>query len=355
MHQSFGDWYRAATIKPDGEDLKKRWVGVHQFDPSRAYMLELARLFFGLGKPSEKFLQDFRNVFQEADPAFPVKDNDLELRLLAGAELADCWFSHPGPRGYFATLLVLCGSVQGKRPAIVPDIVTLAAQQLSAQCIRRFNAASLGTPAKFEAKAISALKGQLAQNNTQSLAEPFVALTHEVTRLQKVLGALQQRLALQAEETNMLWWMLGEHGRDADKHLAALPPAVVPLTVGIDLADLVEVLPGPMAVVAFLNRALRLTEAKPDTTLRLRDCIAAVSTEEREKWVEADRWTEALGEVCAIHDTLKLSLASSQKEAWLPAFQERTGFTEDFTMSAQELAYQAYLEVLLDGCWRALA
>jgi GTPase-associated system helical domain len=85
MHSDFAEWYRSAGIEPDGAILQKRWTAVSEFALDKDTIIELVRLFFGLGQPGESFIAAFRGTLQKEDPAFKVRDNEHELALLSGA------------------------------------------------------------------------------------------------------------------------------------------------------------------------------------------------------------------------------------------------------------------------------
>jgi hypothetical protein len=59
MHSDFAEWYMSAGIEPDGAILQKRWTAVSEFSLDKDTIIELVRLFFGLGQPGESLLPLF--------------------------------------------------------------------------------------------------------------------------------------------------------------------------------------------------------------------------------------------------------------------------------------------------------
>lgn len=344
IHSSFGDWYRAAKVAPDGDILKKRWAGVHAFSPDRAQVVELTRTFYRIGRQTDQFMTDFRGAFQKDDPAFSAKGNEMELAVLAGAALVDSWCSYGEPDGSYAALAVICASCRDLRKPVVPGIVELAVQEFGERCVDRFQSPD-AKPADLGQKAQQQVQAHCDSGATPNLGAPFISLMQEVARL-------RHQVELNAEETNILWWMLGEHSRDSGQHLADLEPGAACLTVGKDLADLVRKPPGPLAALAFLDRALGLTKAKPDVRIRLKDAVQAVPPPQREKWLASSRWDDVLGDICPLSLALRLSLTATKKDSWLPAFEERTGISKNTALAARELAHQIYLEGVLHQLWR---
>src|SRR5438093_1564530 len=138
MHQDFGEWYRARRIEPNAEALPKRWTGVVAFDGSGSEIVSLARLFYGLGKPSDQFLSAFRAVFQTADAAFPMKKNDQELIVLAGAKLIHLIEFSDKEKACMAALSLVCGAAQNLRKAApIADILEKAVKYLNESAAKR--------------------------------------------------------------------------------------------------------------------------------------------------------------------------------------------------------------------------
>src|SRR5262249_6592381 len=90
MHPDFADWYRRIEIDPKADELQKRWQAIEAFH-QKATATDLAdatRVFFGMAPGSQGFLAKYRTEFKATDDAFPMRDNDAELQVLAGATLA---------------------------------------------------------------------------------------------------------------------------------------------------------------------------------------------------------------------------------------------------------------------------
>ena len=56
--------------------------------------------------------------------------------------------------------------------------------------------------------------------------------------------------------------LFSEHSRDAQRPWATLPPAALPIMAGKELGDLTQVIPGPVAARAFLDRVTRCGKGK---------------------------------------------------------------------------------------------
>src|SRR5260370_26003029 len=112
MHKFFPDWYRVAGIQPDSESVAKRWAGVEaagaRDDTSK--VLDVARLFLGSTTLTNESKDQFGSAFRKTDPAFPLRDNDLELRVLGGALVAHCLETQTTDAGAALALAVVSGA-----------------------------------------------------------------------------------------------------------------------------------------------------------------------------------------------------------------------------------------------------
>ena len=89
MNSDFSEWFRAAGMEPQADELQKRWAGVDAFEAGRDEVVSLVELFFGFCGGKDTFLASFRKAFQDADASFRMRDNDRELAVLAVPKACD--------------------------------------------------------------------------------------------------------------------------------------------------------------------------------------------------------------------------------------------------------------------------
>jgi hypothetical protein len=346
VHSSFADWYRTAGIEPDSATLAKRWKGAVDFDVGGSETIELACIFFGVSKPTKKFLEAFRGSLQKADPAVPTKSNAHELRVLAGAALVDAIERGDEPLADLAALSLVAGAGQNVRTTPpVPEIPEIAARYLSSRGARR-ESPSESEFEEFDQKLIEDIATQCATNAPENLGAPLQKLADEVKRVYSATGALQQQLRLQSEETNILWWLFGAHSRDLRRRFADLPLPAVCIIAGKELCDLALVIPGPPAAIAFLDQILRLSKPKLPKSISLRDAINNTPHDWRAE-LGKNRWSEPLLHLMPVMNGIKISLTVGEGEDWGPAFKHAAGIDADINLPPTDLAYQTYLEALL--------
>jgi hypothetical protein len=333
--------------------LTNRWAAIHEFDPSKQTQLELAKHFFQLNPVSEKVLAEFRAAFFAKDPAL-LEDNEPEMRVLAGAELVDCWMSYTAPWQSLAALLVLCGSCRGLRSPAVAQVVELSIEKLAQLCSARFGGAPEAGTAKWAATLEEQLKKPLKDGEVPALAAPLTTIVNEMDRLRKHNDYLARKLAVQGEETNILWWVFGGFYRSAERKYSDLKIEAAPLAIADHLANLVAELPGPMAAQAFIDFGLERANHKIDEKIKIKDAVAAIDAADREKWVKDFDMEPSLVELCPITTAIKLSLAVGKPAEWAANFAERTQLKKDTALPAAELGYQLYLELILNRVWKQI-
>jgi GTPase-associated system helical domain len=311
MHTDFAEWHKSAGMKPDAEALPKHWTAIEAYDPQVEDIVSLTRLFYRLGKPDETFLASFRASFQTADTLFPMRDNDQQLAVLAGAELVHVIDKRSQDLADMAALSLVCAAAQNLRsgPPVL-EIPEIAARYLE------------------------------KRTTTRSLPDD------DASKSWDKLQELERELAIVGEESNMLWWLVSEHSRDLKKPWSKYPLAVS-IVAGKELADLTRLIPGPIAAAALLDKVVNSgKKTKSPSSVLIRDVVNEAPIEWRENFVR-DRWVEELADIVPISTTIKLSLIAPQDDAWLPAFENGTGIARDSKVAPAVLAYQMFLEGLL--------
>ena len=327
MHKDFAEWYRSAGITPDGETLLKRWAAIAAFEVDRSDVASLTRLFYRLGTPKEDFLKAFRAEFQKADAAFPMRGNDHELAVLAGAELVDTIERSSAPLADLAALCLVCAAAQQLRPTpAVSAIPETASRFLSSRATKR----SQVDEGSSEGTLLKALT---------DLGSPYDKLAIEFHKL-------QSELSIVTEEANMLWWLLSEFSRDLNTPWRKLPAPAVPLIAGKELADLTRVIPGPIAAAAFLDRTIRSGRTKPPTLILTIAAVNETPVDWRLEYIK-DSFPDEIEVIAPISYAVKLSLIAPENDEWVPMFTSATGIASNSKIAPHTLAYQLFLEGLL--------
>ena len=123
MHRFFANWYSLARPEPPSDTLDKRWAGIESYCEGieTKNVFELARLFFARPVRDESSEEKFRQSFKDADSAFLMKDNSLEVQVLAGAAIVNILDQTPSHVTDATALAVLSANCRGLRSEGEPD------------------------------------------------------------------------------------------------------------------------------------------------------------------------------------------------------------------------------------------
>jgi len=174
-------------------------------------------------------------------------------------------------------------------------------------------------------------------------AEAQAATKSVAAQVSTTLDAIRSQLALSREETQMLWWLFGEHSRTLKRHFSTLAPGAVAIFSGIELGDLTTAsVFGPIAAPAMLERMLRLTKEKVKKQ-NLGTSLSSISSTEFQalKTFGRDQPSRIFPIMTAIE------LARTNQRAWREAFEKATDLNPSIEFNPIELATQVYYEHLL--------
>jgi hypothetical protein len=356
MHKYFAEWYRVAGVEPKGDDLPKRWAGVESYIASlnAANAIDVARKFLGLSTASPTFNEQFAGIFQKADPAFRMRDNELELRVLAGTVAAQYLETQRTTVGDIVGLAVVSGACPRLRePVLLPDIVTIATNYLFHESL------------KVRAYVVSPAITGLAANAGPLLAEVMTVaaqnnLANTIDALEKPLQKLQGGVATAAkatndalsridsslqslqEQTDVLWWVFAGNSRDFLRPFSGFSSEEACLIAGKELADLTQLLPGFVAAPAVLDKVLRdagSTAAK----VSFESAVIKADSAWKQKCLEID--AVRLDDLSPVHHAFRKSTEGTN---WIRSFEAASGIKLKKALPTPvDLAMQVYLERLL--------
>ena len=344
MHSEFSDWYRAAAVHPTAELLLARWKAVEALadaiDGDTFYAL-LAAL------PSSSTLTARRKLtelIQPHDTTFPGQGNEQELRIVAAAVLRQVVESD-GDEAAACALALACaayGQSVVSPVAMHADQALLALRGISE---RARNAAlpscTISITAKRQAELLPPTYFQALETAQPAVLKLFDEFT---ARANAVLQALGDKVSLQQEELNFLWWLQNRYSKDLRVPFSGVSPDAAPIVFASELADLTTVAPGPTAVDGLLNAALEIAPAA-QAILSIQASINALGRDWREhKTSDLD---PGLLIVTPISLAMAKSLATAGEEDWLPVYAQAGGIDSREGRPRHEIASQFYLERML--------
>jgi hypothetical protein len=366
MHKYFADWYRAAALEPKAEDLEKRWQAIESFAKKIKVQnaLDLVRLFYARPTHSADFIDKYSAAFQTADPTFQMRDNALELQLLSGAAIAHIIETTRTYVTDAVAFAMLCGFCQGLRQRVLNGEIVESAHAYLANKSVNVRAGS----GSFEVKPpdidlevlLDTLTGAATGSSLATLKEPIsppfeklaTAISDLTSSINKMAIKVAEEIKVRREESDILWWVFGEHSRDLSKRMAELPLPFATLVAGKELADLVRVIPGPLAAQAYLDKMLRFVDADLSNSTSIKDAVNTASREWREKLIE-ERKAGAVEGLCPIHLAVEKSLDFDKPAGWPTQFDKSTELKSKAAIAPLALATQIYHEKMLMSAVRA--
>ncbi len=321
MNSYFGDWYRAAGISPEGVPLSERWQGAASFEVNASEISLLAQVFYQLNPSDSLFPERFRKSINESDGTFPMSGNDRELIVLTGAALDDLMTRGSRDMADLAALCLVCGAAQNIRAAAVPQIPEIAAKYLSQRSVER--------------------------------AKPEKDGKEEALKLAPELQKLLLDFPIVSEESNLLWWLISETSRDVNKRWNEMPLGMACVLTGKEIADLTQIIPGPIAARAFLDRAIRSGRKRVAASTSIADIV----NETDKKW-RGSHFSKPLPNglqgILPLTHAVVLSVQASDDDAWQSIFKSTTGIAATEKGSPDAMAYQFYLEQLATRSFTAI-
>ncbi len=360
MHKHFADWYREADLEIDADNLDKRWRGIEDLVKPQKGTIDraatLLQFFFGMSLDKD-ILDNYREAFQKNDALFPMRGNNFELRVLAGASIVHALETKPEPTADAIALAAVCGGYQGLRKRLpIKDVLTISADYLrsrSAKLREGSRLPELAQPQESADPNWDNITSQLQQGQVQAMATSLVPLLKKLKAWQseaasstgKALKWLNRQILLQREETDILWWLFGGVSRDLAVPISRLDTAFASLVAGREIANLVEVLPGPLAIEAFIQSAVVVSQtAKPDN-VNLASAVNAAPLEWKKEIATAR--ASDIAYLCPIHAAILSAVEIGGTRKWLPAHTKACGISAEVAISPVKLGLQFYQETLL--------
>ncbi len=360
MHKYFAEWYRAAGLQPKAEDLEKRWQGLESFAKKIKVQnaLELVRLYYARPSQDSNFVDKYSASFQAVDPTFPMRENGLELRVLAAATIAHIVEKTRTNVTDAVALAMLCGYCQGLRQNVLNgEIIAYARTYLAEEAVRMRESDGNFTVPEPDVdleELLDTLTTAATGNNLTNLKEPirppFEQLAGAISKLaasvNKMGEKLTQEIRSRREESNILWWAFGEYSRDLDMRMVELQLPFATLVVGKELADLVNVVPGPIAAPAFLDKMLRFVDPVLSKSTSIRDAVNAAPREWRGRLIE-EAAARGVEDICSVHLAVQKSLEFEKSTEWIAPFDRVSDLKSKGAIAALDLATQVYHERML--------
>lgn len=347
---NFADSYAQAGLAPSGTIITARQAPAERIltNLKSPQIFDLVQLYFGQPDLDLTWLRD---EFIKDDAAFSLVNNRRECVVLTATMLEAQVAAGDGQ----TILALLTTSVSGKRT--VTEFSGLLDKAKAALLSR---AVAARQPAKIDPNLnISATHPKLADEIAAIPVNDWVTLVATLGKLRveaadaskaiaakasTTFGAMDAQLQYMREETQMLWWLFGEHSRVLKRHFSALHPGMAAIVAGVDLGDLTTTsIFGPIAAPAMLERVLRLARPEKGQIKSL----AAVLDEASPTDLQALNIFGKDQPPCIFPIMTAIQRAKENSVSWHTGFETATGIKATTEFEPIELATQIYYEHLL--------
>jgi GTPase-associated system helical domain len=295
MREEFPRWYRTVDVSGNRERLEARWKGVSSLaqatDPKSVETM-LSLLLRTRSRPDSESMASLRAHFKAADDLFDMSDNDRELEILCGATLATV-LDGAGDAAGRAALATSVAFFSGARKADFPLDLAAAAEvavaRISDERRIRPNVSLLANIGRtgLDQETIDKIKQSFSHDTViaafQVMAKFSNGMMDDVVRkANAAIGEIEDFIAIQDEELQLLWWLFGGRSKTMDRPFGKVPANAQPMVLAAEIAEATQFLPGPDSVKPILSRA-RLKEREKTTA------AAAINACEEvllRKWLE---------------------------------------------------------------------
>lgn len=354
MRKQFAEFYLRVCAEPKPEQLEKRWQGIEKYcNQDEVDIYNLVKMAYSFC-PTDEFKDEFVTIFQNIDISFQVgfvKEQEFLASICLMKLMEDTDLD------LHIALAVMCLSKYGAK-ILVPEL-GVAAYKL-------FGKAS----AEIREKSVKYKKCSPIDSNEfiESLEElttleetHIVGLSNTLTEIVKNINVIVQNqdetinvINTLQEDSDILSWITGSWSNELEKPLTkGTLPKDIALLLAKELADFIQVIPGPYAFEAFLKKML--DNCKKDTkAYSLVTMVDSIDDVHKSSILSCYQMDDGKQENTPILFSIKCALDAKQPEVWKSTASNKLSIcVESIEHGVLEWAKLLYFECLLvkvEGC-----
>ena len=165
-----------------------------------------------------------------------------------------------------------------------------------------------------------------------------------INQLGRNHSKLNSALALQREENDILWWLVGGYSNDLERPFDGMGGAVAATIAGKELADHVIHLPGPISVGNILDRVIKRTKHN-DVPVSLESLVPELPMHWRQGLVTES--SDRALRYCPLVAAIGYCVAVEDNLSWITPFSKQFPHSTGLAIAPAVLAYQMYRERML--------
>ncbi|WMJ81435.1 GTPase-associated system all-helical protein GASH [Clostridium sp. MB40-C1] len=353
MEKNIGTWYGQANISCTSDILDKRKNSIKTYIEEGVdweFIKSIIKLFIkGKDNKQDKFKESFADIFIKDDSAFSY-EQDKEIQLLAGIMLNEIL---KGDNKCNTMIELSCICLKNYYDPPIEGIFNNIEKGFydSLKQLRE-NEDNECTKSNFEKSLQAMLKENpsLPQPNiNDEVAKQLESLKQNIINIFSNFEKMQKINNLKSEDSEVLWWMIGEWSYDLNKPFKKIDDNFIPILIGKEMADKVNVLPGPFAAKAVINKILSNYE---DRQLYIYNYAEKIEKDWLNRFVK-EYYIEAIADFMPIlkyfnkiNEIDEEDNSDDKLEKICPAIIKKTKILN------KDIAYSIYLECLLSKAYK---
>jgi GTPase-associated system helical domain len=348
MIEGLPELYGRAAIAQVTEDaLEKRSKAILTITTKRKmpWLLDCVRLYLKKPITGDIFRGEFVKTFKDEDSMFYEADNDLELRVLAGAVINEYISKNKNEDRYVLAMALLSGCFgMADRDVINAQNISKAAEIVEATS-NDLRTGDSGEPPTIPE--LGDIPGELAdfpsvRKFLAKLNDTFGEFVGEYEASDK---ALRHKVNVLSEESQIHWWLFRSFSNSVQQRFEELDAKVAPVVLAYELYLVTEMIPGPVNADEFLKKAFSMVPGINTNKYSIKEAVTALYEHLSENIKALD--FERFGNLCPLVLGVHRSLDSAGDAGWTKVFERSTGLSADFSDTPLEIAMQFYNEALL--------
>lgn len=355
MNKNFNEWYIENEIHLLGDGkLLKRWEGVEEYKNAlnESDILSLVKLFFGL-EVDEEYIEKFCSCFNKYDESFSKK-SIKEIALLAGVILLE---TVQGTNYFSYTELLVNSTMFGRNLPANANIL----KEIQHEFIKDTdNLRSMFDMDKLlisipDYKGIEEIEdSEWATLSIDEIKKFAQEVNNTFNEVNKLIDKLHNTYKIRYEESQLLWWLNTHWSTIKNCTYKSLKKNEACMLIGYEVAEMVEVFPGPYCIDGIFSRMLDVCKGA-SSDVAFAELIQSLDEDFKNfliKKFSDNNFTECLPLTTAV----KYAHNTSSKLEWANKFEKEIhidSITEK-KFSPLEYAKQFYYEILVQKCYTDL-
>jgi hypothetical protein len=299
--------------------------------------------------PDAEYVKWFTEQLLTVDKEFPVSGNAEELRLMAGVVMVAIFEESSNEGDAFALGLGSMSFQNRTTQPAQPEILSIAQSYLRAEgekqrpieCSDSTPSAEKALNAKYKEVEEAETTGDEAEiQATRSAYNKSVIRT-----IQEKNTLLNGQIRRLAEESAILWWVLGEYSPLLQRRTAEIESSDYALVVAAEAADRTSILPPPRSIDALLARALAPCKKGTKKNPTLAHFLNKTKGDWRADYLQRLNYSECEEFVPFTIGLAKAREFNDASAAIKVLPQLCRGFDASLTLSPEQVANQFYIEL----------